>query len=212
MQLLPEYRGSHVYWLFHDNYLAAKLLDSTRADLAAAIRNALQKHGSTNSGKIEILFDEALRPLLFRSYALTNVAQIGNETIRTEVVTDQPLKGWEEYADLLLLAAIAERQRDPVAAKAHFAAAEALWDGVGLKDRAVRAAGRYATYKLALYLIAAHKLGQPAKHHADALRRLLELQNANGGWITDYLPDGRPHGMANVETTCMALLALQAQP
>lgn len=24
--LLPEYRGSSVYWLFHDNYLAAKVL------------------------------------------------------------------------------------------------------------------------------------------------------------------------------------------
>jgi len=24
--LLPEYRGASVYWLFHDNYLAAKVL------------------------------------------------------------------------------------------------------------------------------------------------------------------------------------------
>jgi len=30
LQLLPEYKGSSVYWLFHDNYLAAHLLSNSR--------------------------------------------------------------------------------------------------------------------------------------------------------------------------------------
>src|SRR6266571_4484586 len=29
LQLLPEYPGSRTYWLFHDNYLAAHLLEKT---------------------------------------------------------------------------------------------------------------------------------------------------------------------------------------
>ena len=32
--LLPEYRGAKVYWLYHDNYLAAKVLDRTEPELA----------------------------------------------------------------------------------------------------------------------------------------------------------------------------------
>jgi len=35
------------------------------------------------------------------------------------------------------------------------------------------------------------------------------MQAQDGGWITDY-KDGRPVGLANVETTCLALLALEA--
>ena len=39
--------------------------------------------------------------------------------------------------------------------------------------------------------------------------RLLALQAPSGGWITDYLSDGTPVGKANVETTCLAILALE---
>ena len=48
--------------------------------------------------------------------------------------------------------------------------------------------------------------------HANAVRsRLLALQNQEGGWITDYDAALKPVGLANVETTCLALLALRAQ-
>ena len=57
--LLPEYRGSKIYWLFHDNYLAAHWLDRTRPDLGRRIRSTLERFGVTNSGKIEIVFGEA---------------------------------------------------------------------------------------------------------------------------------------------------------
>ena len=40
--------------------------------------------------------------------------------------------------------------------------------------------------------------------------RLLKMQADTGGWITDYKPDGTPVGMANVETTSLAILALDA--
>ena len=47
LQLLPEYRGSSTYWLFHDNYLAAHLLASTRPDLSRRIRSTLETFGIT---------------------------------------------------------------------------------------------------------------------------------------------------------------------
>src|SRR5437667_12601048 len=83
LQLLPEHPGSSTYWLFHDNYLAAHLLEKTHPDLTRRIRSSLAQFGVTNSGKIEIVFGEARQPLPFRTYVLTNVALIAGKTIRT---------------------------------------------------------------------------------------------------------------------------------
>ena len=215
LRLLPEFRGSKTFWLFHDNYLASKLLAASHPKITSEIQQSLARHGATNSGKIEILFEEASRPLPFRTYVLTNVAIVSGRTIRTEIVTEQVLKGWEEYADLLLLASIAQATNASAEARRHFDRAAALWDGRGFADRVIAKQNpeqkRYATYKLALYLIAADRLHHPAPHAAEVRRQLLALQHASGGWITDYTPDGRPVGQANVETTCLALLAVKLE-
>ena len=84
----------------------------------------------------------------------------------------------------------------------------AMWDGQGFADRATKHSGLYATYKLALYLIAADRLNTSPPHASDVIARLLAMQSPEGGWITDY-KDGTPVGLANVETTCLSLLALQ---
>ena len=68
LNLLPEYRGAEVYWLFHDNYLAAKVLAASHPDLAQRIQAALKREGIQESGKIELLFGEAHNPLPFRHY------------------------------------------------------------------------------------------------------------------------------------------------
>ena len=209
LDLLPEYPGAKVFWLFHDNYLAAKLLETPRPDLARRVRTAIARHGVTNSGKIEILFNEAARPLPFRAYLLTNLVTIGEKTIRTEIVTDRVIRDWEKYADLLLLATVAESASHPAEARRLFERADALWDGRGLADVVVEKGKRYATYKLALHLIAARRLQLDPPHAALIRARLLALQNPEGGWITDYDSSLRPVGMANVETTCLAMLALR---
>jgi hypothetical protein len=206
--LLPEYRSSHTYWLFHDNYLAAHLLADSRPDLSRRIRSALTRFGITNSGKIEILFGEAPAPLPFKAYRLTNVTVFDGKTIRTELVTTNLLEGWAQYADLLLLASIAQASSKTAEARRHFDAAVALWDGAGFKDRAAEHNGVYATYKLALYLIATDRLHVSAPHREEVIRRLMSMQSTEGGWITDY-KDDKPVGLANVETTCLSLLALK---
>jgi hypothetical protein len=209
--LLPEFRGSKSYWLFHDNYLAAKVLTSSRSDLAEKIRATLVRHDVTNSGKIEIIFGEVSQPLPFRQYQLTNLYVTNGLTIRTEVVTSRVLTDWDGYADLLLLAAIAQSKDNPSEARRNFDRATALWDGKGLADRVVAKNRRYATYKLALYLIAAQKLQLAPPHAGEVRARLLALQNPEGGWITDYNEALKPLGFANVETTYLALLALRGE-
>ena len=210
LDLLPEFHGSKTYWLFHDNYLAARTLAKMNPELSQRILASLVKFGTTNSGKIEIVFNEARQPLPFRTYQLTNVARLAGKIVRTEAVTTNLLKGWEQYADLLLLASIAQAASAPREAERSFAGATAMWDGHGFNDRATRAMGIYSTYKLALYLIAADRLQIQPPLKRPVLDRLRAMQAKDGGWITDY-KEGQPVGVANVETTCLAILALETQ-
>jgi len=205
LRLLPEYAGAKVYWLYHDNYLAAKVLAPTHPDLARRITEAIRAHGVVRSGKIEILFGEAGQPLPFRHYELREVTKIGPAMIRTEVVTDQPNANWREYADLLLLAALAEP--NAAEARSHFEAALTMWDGTGFRDKVETKDHRYATYKLALALLAARHLGQTPVVLNDIRSRLLAAQADTGGWLTDYRPDGAVISLTNVETTSLAILA-----
>ncbi len=209
LDLLPEYAGAKVYWLYHDNYLAAKLLKPSHPALARRIETAMHNFGVSHSGKIEILFDEAPKAFPFRHYELLDVTNIASKLIRTERVTDKVLQGWDAYADLLLMAAIAKSRTAPQEAKRYFGQAITLWDGHGFADPAFKKGGFYATYKLALAIVSADVLKQKLPFRSLAIQQLTKLQSSTGGWITDYFPDGQPNGLANVETTCLALLALR---
>jgi len=205
--LLPEYRGANVFWLFHDNYLAATVLAVSHPKTAQRIRAAIDREGVRKSGKIELIFGEVERPLPFRQNELMEVRRIADKVIRTEVVTDRILDGWEDYADLLLLACIAEK--DQPAARQHWEAATRLWDGKGFLDAAAKHDPRYSTYKLSLALLAASHLSPPAKLPRGLLDRVLALQDDSGGWITDYDATGKKIGLANVETTCLVILGIE---
>ncbi|MGD9646813.1 MAG: twin-arginine translocation signal domain-containing protein [Pirellulales bacterium] len=210
VELLPEYRGADVYWLYHDNYLAAKVLADTDQEMAARIERSIRRHGATASGKIEILFDESPRGFPFRQYELNEVARIKGRIIKTEIVTGEPFAGWREYVDLLLLAAIfkAGNDRDLAGARHDFAAAMGKWDGRGFRDRVTQKSGLYATYKLALALLAAARLRERPAALESVLTALLAQQADDGGWITDYNAEGERVGLANVETTSLAVLAI----
>src|SRR5208337_1906682 len=122
---------------------------------------AIHREGIYKSGRIQVIFGEAEEPLPFRQHQLKDVRRVGNKVIRTEVATGQVFDGWDGYADLLLLACIAERNQP--AARQHWEAAMRLWDGKGFLDTAARHDQRYSTYKLGLALLAASHLLPPAK-------------------------------------------------
>ena len=85
------------------------------------------------------------------------------------------------------------------------------WDGTGIRDRASEKGGLYATYKLALALIAGARLDRKPGVKAEMLERLLAMQREDGGFVTDYDVQGKPIGQANVETTSLAILALDGE-
>lgn len=210
LSLLPEYPGSTTYWLYHDNYLAAKVLAASHPRLSTKILATIREYGVDHSGKIEILFGEADRALPFRHFDLTVVDQRDDKVIRTERLTNREMDGWEAYADLQFLAAIALSEAKPEIAEGHFRAGLQMWDGLGFADPATQKLKVYSTYKLALAVCAADRLRLHNELPEGLSTRLHSLQNSAGGWVTDYLRDGTPHGQANVETTCLAILALES--
>jgi len=206
--LLPEYRGANVYWLFHDNYLAAKVVAASHPKIAQTIMAAIHREGVYKSGRMEAIFGESAEILPFRQHQLKDIRRVGNKVIRTEVATSQLFDGWEKYADLLFLACLTEKNQP--AARQHWDAAMRMWDGKGFMDEAARHDQRYSTYKLGLALLAASHLSSPAKPPPGLLDKLLALQDDSGGWITDYDATGKKIGLANVETTCLAILGIEA--
>ena len=54
------------------------------------------------------------------------------------------------------------------------------------------------------------RLSPPAAVPAEVIQQLRAMQDDSGGWITDYDAGGKRIGVANVETSCLAILALEA--
>lgn len=207
MSLLPEYRGAKVYWLFHDNYLAAKVLAAGRPEISRRIMAAIHREGVDASGRIQAVFGEQVESLPFRQHELKDIRRVGDKLIRTEMMTQRPFYGWENYADLLFLACLTETNQP--AARRDWEAAMRMWDGKGFVDEPARQGRRYATYKLGLALVAARHLSPPAEPPAAVFDKLLSLQDESGGWITDYDATGKMIGLANVETTCLCILGIE---
>jgi hypothetical protein len=209
MGMLPEFPGSKVYWLSHDNYLAIKMLEKSHPDVARTIQQAIEREGfSQSDGKTELLCGESRAVLPFRHYDLNELRREGGKIIRNELPTDRLMSGWETYADLLFIAAVAE----PDAAKAngYFEAGMKMWDGKGFVDAAYEKHQIYATYKLALAAIASRRVKPPQQVPAELGKRLLDVQGESGGWHTDYNAAGKKIGFTNVETTSLAILAVEA--
>lgn len=209
MGMLPEFPGSKVYWLSHDNYLAIKMLEKSHPEVAKTIQQAIEREGfSQSDGKTELLCGESRAVLPFRHYDLKELRREGDKIIRNELPTDRLMTGWEKYADLLFIAAVAEP--DSAKANGYFQAGMKMWDGNGFVDVVYHKHQIYATYKLALAAIASRRVKPQQAVPEELGKRLLAVQGDSGGWITDYNAAGKKIGFANVETTCLAILAVEA--
>ena len=193
----------HRHWLATDNRLALYALDAAGDELAPVLAESLAAYGAMPHGLIEALTGETIDwpP---RTHTHTELLPgVWNE----ERVTGVPMLDWETYADLTLYVALDAWNRGN-AQEAHerYATALALFDGTGFDDAATDT--HYATYKLALALLAGKRLNESAR--PDLLAILLAKQDATGGFVTLYNRQGVPEGDANTETTAYALLALTA--
>ena len=108
---------------------------------------------------------------------------------------------WQEDTELLFPAAVAEDLKDREEAMRHFEAGLATWDGTGFNAKVNRTKSPYATYKLALALIAASRWNRLTAKAVSLVNRLVAMQSEDGGIATDDNAQGRPVGQANIKTT-----------
>ena len=208
LDLVPEYRGSNVFWIFHDNYMAARVLDKSDAAVAARILKAVRKEKVPPAARTEALFGDNPNAVPARVAKIVEVRRVDNKIIKSEGSGEGVMDGWQQYADLLLLSAMVEGRRNKPVGQQMVATALRMWDGRGMNDVVARTNHFYAAYKLALAMIAAADLGMKQSVPEGMVQRLLAQQSSEGGFVTDYEPTGKLRGVANVETTSMAIMAM----
>jgi tetratricopeptide (TPR) repeat protein len=207
------------FWLVSDNLLAYYAL-LNRSDVANEIELRLRelaskynlprnsdglpisyKHEAVIGEIVPIPFNQSVTYVLEKTLDYEIVVEIANST---QVMTD-----WQEYADLLLYAALScYSAGDEANAREYFDRACAMWDGIGLRDKAFEANGQYEVYKLALLLFTSKRLGLSLEFEKELCKRIWLAQDKNTGGIrTHYLPGGTVIGDANCETSSLVLLA-----
>lgn len=212
----------HRYWLVTDNWLAVYALQTAGAITpTAAISATLQSYGNPRHGLIELLQGQVINwPPSVETTML--MATIGPEQVWLETRSDGDLyTDWREYGDLALYGALCAFSEQPDCAdydahQLYRATIQEMWNGIGFNDKAYRADGHYATYKLALALYVARMIGEP--RNPTILNALLAKQAppgatcdgqiCAGGFYALYDESGRPVGDTNTETTAYAILGL----
>jgi len=206
------------YYLANSNALAAYTLETlgVAPKLATALRNGLGRYPDhDHNGFIEVAWGETIRwPPYHHQDRL--LEQIGQACILYEA-HDGPgyFYDWSAYSNLVFMAVLNEYNQGYLeSARRLFAIEMSTFDGYGFPDLAYdKRGGIYETIGPAWALYAAARLDiPPDDEQVNALRRiLLEQQDpVSGGFHTHYRPAEPRLADPNVETTCLALLALHA--
>ncbi len=210
LKLVREHMRAQVCWLANDNWLVVRALKGKDKALAVRLPQGLRSFNATVPKRLQALFDPSVSVPPFRASRLVDVTTQGNWLIRNEVDDGKVMDDWHEYADLLCIAAInAVKRGKRTDAQRLVAKAAAMWDGIGIVDKATQNLNRYATYKLALLLWAAREAKVVLPFMSELERRLWQMQHDNGGITTDYDRKCDPVGTQNAETTAFVLLAFQ---
>jgi hypothetical protein len=206
---------SNTYWLFSDNYLAGIVLQRAGTD-NASLSNTAENISRSTAFYLDGKPDPANQYLVLTTslfpfnaskdftFHKGNGAVI-KSTVNNQTGTLDPTR----YADIAFLEAIGyhDRGEDSLADQV-FHYGTALWNGTGFKDSAYT--GTFATYKIALYILAARTLGQTPDPSMVSALLALQLHSGvdSGGFATSYTGDFRPASGSNTETTSLAILAL----
>jgi len=195
-----------VYWLWNDNFLAYYALKDYNETMANEIFGKLEEFGYMKNHAYEALFNQTIE-LPFRAATDYIVEEGAGYIIKLDMYNGSIMNDWQDYANLLCLAALSEYWRCGYdnTALLYFNMAVDLWDGKGIADASFQ--GRYHTYKLALLLYTERILGQTLEFHDTIETTMWHMQNRTTyGIHTDYDPNLDPSGSdVNVETTALVI-------
>lgn len=217
----------------NDNYVAYRILRRYFPDVASEIKSCLYFQWTYHRDtKYSLILGEFLSPI----FPIMGTEEVSRGTVTVdgivynvyEVRYTAWIYDYEDYADLCAISGLYEWRIGNVYKAQYFLRKlKTMWDGVGLKDRVYETYGFYSTYKNALALLLAERLGDynfastlrlACLKNQDIWGRLkkyyqsgqLEVYNTTG-FITNYLPDLSPENPSiptNVETTCFVCYAL----
>ncbi len=198
----------NIYWITNDNSLAGYVFYLYGyTDISKNIQNSIQEYGSINNNFIEVVYGKVIdfppsiaEPVLVNSI---NQAEVWNELHDSGPVFED----WQEYANLGFMGALNYNSLgDFDLARDQVKQTMQMFNGIGFHDKSFD--GNYETYKLALALYSANKIGVELDNSKELTELLIKMQNENGGFHTHYDENLEPLGDTNTETTAFALLAL----
>jgi hypothetical protein len=215
----PEVKN--VYWVTHDNVLASYVLQNWNREIAdnitETVRRIARDYNLTTSqvgipldARAEILLGHNIEHFFNKTENVTLNASYYGSILMTERATNEILKDFEDYADLLCYASLVEwRNENYTGADYYYEEAKAMWDGNGFADKAFDTNKFYAMYKLGLFYFVNKMLGKgSSEFEKDLIQRVWLCQDIDGGFKTDYYGDGSfPSCYTNTETTSIVLLA-----
>jgi hypothetical protein len=225
--------AANTYWLVSDNLWAWKALsmaneyglsnaaeagataDKIRVKLAELAHNynlPTDSNGLPKSYAHEAVIGDVAPPP-YRTETDCTLYN-GDYVLKTTVGNGTVMSDWDQYADLLLYAALScHWQGNDSGALGYYNNATKMWNETskGVQDKAFN--GTYDTYKLALLLYTLKVLGQSPAFLSDLVDRIYAQQRkSDGGIITNYLANGTLEGDANAETTSIVIIALLTPP
>lgn len=203
--------GRHNFYLTNDNALAAHVLDLLgEKDMAATLRASLKAYGQESNGFIEAAWGQ---PIAWPPNHHEDVIlrQVGEDRVLQET-HDGPgyFYDWSAYSNLAFMATVnEENQGYHESASRLFEIQMGKFDGLGWQDKAYwDRGGIYEPLRLAWGLYAGAMIGKPVP--PTLVQSLLLRQGPSGGSHTHYSSYEDRLADPNVETTCLALLALHA--
>jgi len=211
--MIPEVPNGHTYYVYSDNFLAAYALSGSADPAFRAIAsNITSTDARMLTGVPHPTSQYQVITSINGSFFASNnyvLARPGSALIETTLNNGTSPLNPSSYADVAFLEALYFHWAgDKPHAVAQFDRGAQLYDGHGFNDKAF-SAGRYQTYKLALYDYVGKVLG--AVLPADLEGNLEKLQAPDGGFHTGYSSDLSTNGTeTNTETTSLAILALSA--
>jgi hypothetical protein len=203
--------GEHNFYLTNDNALAAYVLDlAGEKELAATLRASLKMYGWETNGFVEAAWGV---PITWppNHHLDVVVRQVGEDRVLQET-HDGPgyFYDWSAYSNLAFMAVVNEENRGyHESAGRLFEMQMGKFDGIGWQDKAYWDRNEvYETLGLAWGLYAGALTGRPAP--PALLQSILSRQGPSGGFHTHFSASEDRLADPNVETTCLALLALHA--
>lgn len=219
--------GQRRYYLTNDNALAAYVVEQMGdADFGKHLRASLARYGYDSNGFIEVAWGKVIAwpPIHHKDLVVEQLTHAQCDFLNEEETgpvgdcifheSHTPDLGlfydWSSYANLACMGSVNEfnRGNDDVA-RWLYQVEMSIFDGQGFSDAVLWAdrPGIYETLGLAWCLYAGALLGEPVNEQI--LSQLLAQQDPDNGGFHTHFRAGEPRlADPNVETTSLALLAL----